>query len=426
MEIHDETGRLPRVRVRRQAEEEEDLLTRVEQEVERDARIVADTTGMPTWSVFVLFALILLAVIGVIGWCAWRLLAKKRTKKDQKQADIDEQAILDAMEEEMDVNEEELKGPAKEYLGKLQYELKYDFNTQTLSVTVIQAMELPAMDMGGVSDPYVKVFLMPETKGMKKFETKVHRKTLNPFFNETFQFKNLPYADTFDKTLMFTIFDYDRFSKHDRIGEIKLPLSMVDLAQTITEWKDVEGNKDDDQYLGDICFSLRYVPTSGKLTIGILECKKLKKMDITGSSDPYVKIKLLDSKGKRIGKKKKTSVKMANLNPYYNESFVFVVEEHAVNKVNLEVTVLDYDMLGGSDAIGKVTLGKNRKKLEKKHWVEMVENPRRPIIHWHQLKDPEPGDGDDEDDKKKKDKDKDSKKDGKKDKEEKKENGDKK
>ena len=25
--------------------------------------------------------------------------------------------------------------------------------------------------------------------------------------------------------------------------QIKLPLSMVDLAQTITEWKDVEGNK---------------------------------------------------------------------------------------------------------------------------------------------------------------------------------------
>ena len=43
--------------------------------------------------------------------------------------------------------------------------------------------------------------------------------------------------------------------------------------------------------------------------------------------DPYVKIKLKDSKGKRIGKKKKTSVKMSNLNPYYNESFVFIVEQ---------------------------------------------------------------------------------------------------
>ena len=44
-------------------------------------------------------------------------------------------------------------------------------------------------------------------------------------------------------------------------------------------------------------------------------------------TDPYVKIKLLDRKGKRIGKKKKTSVKMGNLNPYYNESFVFLVEQ---------------------------------------------------------------------------------------------------
>ena len=52
-----------------------------------------------------------------------------------------------------------MKAPKNAYLGKLQYELKYDFTTQTLSVTVCQAMELPAMDMGGVSDPYVKVGL---------------------------------------------------------------------------------------------------------------------------------------------------------------------------------------------------------------------------------------------------------------------------
>ena len=58
-------------------------------------------------------------------------------------------------------------------------------------------------------------------------------------------------------------------------------------------------------------------------------------MDITGASDPYVKIKLLDSKGKRIGKKKKTTIKNANLNPYYNESFVFVVEEMSLRKVRL-------------------------------------------------------------------------------------------
>merc|ERR1719323_2238247 len=201
---------------------------------------------------------------------------------------------------------------------------------------------------------------------------------------------------------MLNIFDYDRFSKHDQIGEVKLPLCQMDLAQTINEWRDVQSNKEDDQYLGDICFSVRYVPNSGKLTIGILECKKLKKMDITGASDPYVKIKVLDSKGKRIGKKKKTSVKMCNVNPYYNESFVFIVEQEMLRRVNLELVVADYDRIGSSDPIGKVLLGYNRKGLELKHWKEMIENPRRPIVHWHVLKDPEPGDEDDDEKKKEK------------------------
>lgn len=58
-----------------------------------------------------------------------------------------------------------------------------------LLVGIIQAAELPALDMGGTSDPYVKVFLLPDKK--KKFETKVHRKTLNPVFNEQFTFKVL-------------------------------------------------------------------------------------------------------------------------------------------------------------------------------------------------------------------------------------------
>lgn len=36
--------------------------------------------------------------------------------------------------------------------------------------------------------------------------------------------------------------------------------------------------------LGDICISLRYVPTAGKLTVCILEAKNLKKMDACGLS----------------------------------------------------------------------------------------------------------------------------------------------
>ena len=47
------------------------------------------------------------------------------------------------------------------------------------------------------------------------------------------------------KTLVFGVYDFDRFSKHDQIGESKIPLCQIDLAQTIEEWKElvsVEGD----------------------------------------------------------------------------------------------------------------------------------------------------------------------------------------
>ena len=64
---------------------------------------------------------------------------------------------MDNEEQKEDDGPDAAAKPETEYLGKLQYELKYDFNTQTLVVKVVQASDLPAMDMGGVSDPYVKV-----------------------------------------------------------------------------------------------------------------------------------------------------------------------------------------------------------------------------------------------------------------------------
>merc|ERR1719245_2948139 len=81
-----------------------------------------------------------------------------------------------------------------------------------------------------------------------------------------------------------------------------------------------------------------------------------------------------------------------------------MVEQSMLRKVTLEITVLDYDR------IGKVRLGYSRKKLEKKHWAEMVDNPRRPVIHWHVLQTPEEDEEDEDEKKKDKKKDKDGKK----------------
>lgn len=35
------------------------------------------------------------------------------------------------------------------------------------------------------------------------------------------------------------------------------------------------------------------MPTAGKLTVVVMEARKLKKMDVAGLSDPYVKVALM-------------------------------------------------------------------------------------------------------------------------------------
>ncbi|KAJ8681252.1 hypothetical protein QAD02_017039 [Eretmocerus hayati] len=376
----------------------------IEQTIEKSVEKLAEDAGLPTWTVVTIFIVVGLLILGFCAFCIRRCFRKRRSKDGKKGkggVDLKSVQLLGStykdkpdMEELTDNAEEPDEAESKQSevkLGRLQFKLEYDFNSNSLAVTVIKAEELPALDMGGTSDPYVKVYLLPDKK--KKFETKVHRKTLNPEFNETFTFKGVPYADAMNKTLVFAIFDFDRFSKHDQIGEVKLPLCHVDLAQTIEEWRElvsVEGEGGQDNKLGDICFSLRYVPTAGKLTVVILEAKNLKKMDVGGLSDPYVKIALMQN-GKRL-KKKKTSIKKCTLNPYYNESFTFEVPFEQIQKVNLMVTVVDYDRIGTSEPIGKVVLGYNASGTELRHWSDMLASPRRPIAQWHTLKDPEDGD----------------------------------
>lgn len=361
---------------------------------------LAHEMGIPTWGLVSIIIFVVLIILGICGFCIRRCFRKRRSKdgkKGMKGVDLKSVQLLgSAYKEKVQPDMEELTENAEEgdegeskqseqKLGKLQYKLEYDFNSNALTVTVIQAEELPALDMGGTSDPYVKVYLLPDKK--KKFETKVHRKTLNPVFNESFTFKSLPYAEAMNKTLVFAIFDFDRFSKHDQIGEVKVPLCQIDLAQTIEEWRELQSVEGEGGQLGDICFSLRYVPTAGKLTVVILEAKNLKKMDVGGLSDPYVKIALMQN-GKRL-KKKKTSIKKCTLNPYYNESFSFEVPFEQIQKVNLVVTVVDYDRIGTSEPIGKVVLGYNASGTELRHWSDMLASPRRPIAQWHTLKDPD-------------------------------------
>ncbi|XP_068958927.1 synaptotagmin-10 [Petaurus breviceps papuanus] len=266
--------------------------------------------------------------------------------------------------------------------GKLNFTLQYDYENELLVVSIIKALDLPAKDFTGTSDPYVKIYLLPDRK--KKFQTRVHRKTLNPLFEETFQFP-VAYDQLNNRKLHFSVYDFDRFSRHDMIGEVIVDnfFEVSDLSKEASVWKDIHCATTESIDLGEIMFSLCYLPTAGRMTLTVIKCRNLKAMDITGSSDPYVKVSLM-CEGRRL-KKRKTSTKKNTLNPVYNEAIIFDIPPENVDQVSLMIAVMDYDRVGHNEVIGVCRTGLNAEGLGRDHWNEMLAYHRKPITHWHPL-----------------------------------------
>merc|ERR1712107_267039 len=183
----------------------------IEHKAEDVVKPFADKIHAKPWMILAGIAAVIVVLLAVGGWCAWRFLKKKRPKGADENLEDDEKDLV-GNEEEQAEEVEEVKGN-EDFKGKIHYKLEYDFTTQELKVTVIECSDLPPTDWStGLTDPFVKVYLLPDKK--PKYETKVHRKNLNPKFDQTFIFKNLPYVDPFVKLKLFD-------SKGKRIGKKK-------------------------------------------------------------------------------------------------------------------------------------------------------------------------------------------------------------
>ncbi|MCL7044050.1 hypothetical protein MKW94_004236 [Papaver nudicaule] len=84
----------------------------------------------------------------------------------------------------------------------------------------------------------------------------------------------------------------------------------------------------------------------GILNVKVVRATKLKKKDLMGGADPYVKLKLTEDKLPS----KKTTVKKKNLNPEWNEEFNIVVKDPQSQA--LELNVYDWEQVGKHDKMG--------------------------------------------------------------------------
>ena len=132
--------------------------------------------------------------------------------------------------------QESVASVEEEHLGTLNFSLEYNHETHLLTVHLIEAENLVPRTFSGTADPYCKVCLLAHRRA--ELQSKVHRKTTYPVFDEEFIFE-VPPSEFKTSTLELLLFDYDEFSRHEGIGQVKVQLHDTDLEQKQIYWKPI-------------------------------------------------------------------------------------------------------------------------------------------------------------------------------------------
>ncbi|XP_074287108.1 synaptotagmin-5-like [Silene latifolia] len=270
-----------------------------------------------------------------------------------------------------------------------------------LEVKLVQAKELSNKDLIGKSDPFAAVFIRPLRSKTQK--SKTINNQLNPIWNESFDFV---VEDATTQHLTVRVYDDEGLQPAEIIGCTQIALTELEPGKVKSLWlklvKDVEVQRDT-KYRGQVQLELLYCPIGtgnqilnpfypdvpltniervlkeepeedasdmerkkaerkcevilrGVLSVTVVSAESLPIMDMSGKSDPYVVVTL-----KKGGTKMKTRVLNKTLNPVWNQTFDFVIED-ALHEL-LIFEVYDHDTIG-KNYMGRFVMTLTRALLE--------------------------------------------------------------
>ncbi|KAG2700190.1 hypothetical protein I3760_07G220900 [Carya illinoinensis] len=273
----------------------------------------------------------------------------------------------------------------------------------TLEVKLVQAKDLTNKDVIGKSDPYVVLFIRPLRDKMKT--SKIINNQLNPVWNEHFEFI---VEDESTQHLTVRVFDDEGIQASELLGCAQVRLKDLRPGKVKDVWlplvKDLEVQRDT-KYRGQVHLELLYCPfgmesifknpfdpersltylekkalkrgadetevgdlgktaaqkksnviVRGVLSVTVVAAEDLPIVDLMGKADPFVVLIM-----KKSETKAKTRVLNNNLNPVWNQTFDFLVEDALHDMLIAEVW--DHDTFG-KEKIGRVIMTLTRVILE--------------------------------------------------------------
>ncbi|XP_055125674.2 extended synaptotagmin-2 isoform X4 [Symphalangus syndactylus] len=124
-------------------------------------------------------------------------------------------------------------------LGQIQLTIRHSSQRNKLIVVVHACRNLIAFSEDG-SDPYVRMYLLPDKRRSGRRKTHVSKKTLNPVFDQSFDFSvSLPEVQR--RTLDVAVKNSGGFLSKDKglLGKVLVALASEELAKGWTQWYDL-------------------------------------------------------------------------------------------------------------------------------------------------------------------------------------------
>ncbi|KRK03808.1 synaptotagmin-like protein 4 isoform X10 [Drosophila yakuba] len=299
--------------------------------------------------------------------------------------------------------------------GQVEFAMQYNYKLSALEVHVVRCKDLAAVDAKrNRSDPYVKVYLLPDKSKAGKRKTKVKKHTLNPIFDETMRF-HTPISSLESRTLWLTVWHSDMFGRNDFLGEVSVNLQGRLFDNPQSQWYLLQERSEPfDEvatYRGDIVVGLKYIPAEnikssffsrgssitgsssnlrkfggsiksvasksdrtskgGQLHVLVKEAKHLSPIKANGTCDAFCKSYLLPDRTR--SSKQKTPVVKRTLHPSWNYTFIYEdVSLEELSERALELTVWDHDRLASNEFVGGIrfSLGTGRSYGRQVEWMD--------------------------------------------------------
>ncbi|XP_061078525.1 synaptotagmin-2 [Conger conger] len=282
--------------------------------------------------------------------------------------------------------------------GSLHFSLLYDRPRAQLLLRVLGARGLRGAQERGAGhslargrDPLVIVRVMwagpkdtptspPLYCVLSEWQSPTVTDSTNPASGDEFSCP-LPEKEIPHTTVRLEVRDVNKHSRQGILGEVRADLGGMNLGDPLEIQQDLQLLRKDP--VGEVLLSLKYLPTSQRLEVGLLKIRTLSQSPSKHKS-LYARTSVVCNR--RNLRHQKTTMKTRWEVTVFDEVMTFALPDPQVTECSIVVSV--YEVAEGKRSpkrlIGQVNLRKGR-KAEDEHWSLMMRSLRQPIAKWHLL-----------------------------------------